>query len=49
MEYGVQPTFYFILIIYIELILAREYGPPITNNTVGDIIYGEDPVNYRIY
>jgi hypothetical protein len=48
-EYGAQPTFYFILIIYIKLVLVREYGSLITNNTVGDIIYGEDPVNYYIY
>jgi UPF0716 family protein affecting phage T7 exclusion len=48
-EYGAQPTFYLILIIYIGLILAREHGSPITNNTIGNIIYGENPVNYYIY
>jgi hypothetical protein len=49
MECDAQPTFYFILIIYIGLILAREYNLPIINNTVGNIIYEEDPVNYYIY
>jgi hypothetical protein len=48
-EYGAQPTFYFVLIIYIGLVLVREYGSPITNDTVGDIIYGKDSINYRIY
>jgi hypothetical protein len=48
-EYGAQPTFYLVLVIYIGLVLAREHGPFIINNTVGNTIYGEDPVNYRIY
>jgi hypothetical protein len=48
-EYGILPTFYLILIIYIGLILVRKHGSPITNDIVGDAIYGENPINYYIY